>query len=166
MRAAIEKFRMPRYHEITDVGLYLEQTVKYINGALAPLGCMQITASMVSNYVKSGFVPAPVKKQYYTDQIAYLFAVTIVKHVLSIEHIGKLFVMQKQIYSVEVAYDYFCMELENMLQHVFGLKDTVEHIGVTSSEVKQMLRSAIIAVANIVYLNDQFEKFQQSANLH
>ena len=72
MRAAIEKFRMPRYREISDVGLYLEQTVKYINGVLAPLGCMEVTASMVSNYVKNGFVPAPVKKQYYADQIAYL----------------------------------------------------------------------------------------------
>jgi len=162
MRAAIEKFRMPRYREISDVGLYLEQTVKYINGVLAPLGCMEVTASMVSNYVKNGFVPAPVKKQYYADQIAYLLTVVVLKRVLSMEHICRLFGMQKQVYSVEVAFDYFCMELENMLKYIFGLKDTVEQIGVTSSETKQMLRSAIIATANIIYLNDCFEALNEA----
>ena len=162
MRAAIEKFRMPRYREISDVGLYLEQTVKYINGLLAPLGCMEVTASMVSNYVKSGFVPAPVKKQYYADQIAHLLAVVILKRVLSMEHISRLFEMQKKTYSNEIAYDYFCMELENMLMHIFGLKDTIEQIGITSSETKQMLRSAIIAAANIIYLNDRFEELNRA----
>lgn len=162
MRAAIEKFRMPRYREISDVGLYLEQTVKYINGVLAPLGCMEVTASMVSNYVKSGFVPAPVKKQYFADQIAYLLAIVVLKRVLSMDHIGRLFDMQKKTYSSETAYDYFCMELENVLMHIFGLKDTVDQIGVTSSETKQMLRSAIIAAANIIYLNDRFEALNKA----
>ena len=49
MAASIELFRMPRYREIPDVGLYLDQTVKYINRFLAPLGCEEITPSMVSN---------------------------------------------------------------------------------------------------------------------
>ena len=52
MPACIEQFRLPRYREIPDVGLYLDQTVKYVNRYLAPLGCMEITSSMVSNYVK------------------------------------------------------------------------------------------------------------------
>ena len=49
----MQEFRMPRYHEIPDVGLYLEQTIKYINSCLAPLD-IAVTASMVSNYVKKG----------------------------------------------------------------------------------------------------------------
>ena len=47
--AELGDFRLPRYHEIPDVGLYLDQTVKYINRYLEPLGCMELTASMVSN---------------------------------------------------------------------------------------------------------------------
>ena len=54
MIAQISEFRMPRYREIPDVGLYLDQTVKYMNRYLAPLGCMEITTSMVSNYVRRG----------------------------------------------------------------------------------------------------------------
>ena len=37
MIEAIEGFRLPRYAQIPDVGLYLEQVVRYVNTHLAPL---------------------------------------------------------------------------------------------------------------------------------
>ena len=52
MIEAIEGFRLPRYAQIPDVGLYLEQVVRYVNTHLAPLGEPELTISMVSNYVK------------------------------------------------------------------------------------------------------------------
>ena len=48
----IEEFRLPRYAQIPDVGLYLEQVVRYVNSHLAILGEPALTSSMVSNYVK------------------------------------------------------------------------------------------------------------------
>lgn len=152
----MEHFQLPRYAQLSDVGLYLEQTVEYINGILAPLGCMEITSSMIRNYVKMGLVSNPVKKQYYTHHIAHLIAITILKQVLPLEHIHTLFVRQQQVYSEEVAYNYFCMELENILYFRFGLKDFVEDIGKTSSIEKEMLRSAVIAVSHIIFLNACF----------
>ena len=157
MPARIEEFRLPRYREIPNVGLYLDQTVKYINSYLAPLGNMEITASMVSNYVKKGYITNPVRKQYSAEQIAYLMAMAVVKNVVPMEHIALLFTMQKRTYSVEVAYDYFCTELENMLRFIFGLKDAVDEVGVTTSEAKDMLRSVIIAVSHVIYLNSRFD---------
>lgn len=155
----IRNFHMPRYQDLPDVGLYLVQTVKYINSFLAPLGCMEITSSMISNYVKKGYIKSPVKKQYYAEQIAYLFFIAIVKNVLSMENIQKLFEMQKQTYDVKIAYDYFCEELENMLYHIFGLKDAVVDVGNDASGEKKMLRSTIIAVAHIIYLSYCFDEF-------
>ena len=159
MAACIEQFRMPRYREIPDVGLYLDQTVKYVNRYLAPLGCMEITSSMVSNYVKKGYISNPVHKQYDADQIAYLFFISIAKSVLSMENIARLFEMQKQMYTAEIAYDFFCEEIENMLQYTFGLKETLDEVGTPEdkSETKTMLRSTIIAVTHIIYLSNRFE---------
>ena len=37
MIAQISEFRMPRYREIPDVGLYLDQTVKYMNRYLVEI---------------------------------------------------------------------------------------------------------------------------------
>lgn len=159
MTACIEQFRLPRYREIPDVGLYLDQTVKYVNRYLAPLGCMEITSSMVSNYVKKGYISNPVRKQYDADQIAYLFFISVAKSVLSMENIARLFDMQKKAYTSEVAYDFFCMELENMLQYTFGMKKMLDEIGTPEdhSEAKTMLRSTIIAVTHIIYLSSRFE---------
>ena len=90
MAGSIRGFRLPRYAEIPTVGLYLEQTIKYINAYLAPLGCLELTGSMVSNYVKKGLIPAPVKKQYYPEQISYLFFVALAKNLTSMENIDLL----------------------------------------------------------------------------
>ena len=45
------------------------------------------------------------------------------------------------------------VELENILYHRFGIKETLEDIGVTESVEKEMLRSAITAASHVVYLN-------------
>lgn len=156
----IEGFRLPRYQEIPKVGLYLDQTAKYINGFLQPLGCVEITTSMISNYVKQGLINKPIGKQYYVDQIAHLIFIAIAKNVLSMENIAALFVMQQKVYTDQVAYDYFCSELENMLYFIFGLKDSVDNIGTTVSSEKEMLRSLIIAVAHIIYLSHGFERIK------
>ena len=160
MADAIRDFHMPRYEEIPNVGFYLDQVVQYINQCIAPLRCSPVTASMISNYVKQGAYAKPVKKQYYADQIIHLIVITIMKNVLSMENIHKLFHMQKGVYTDQVAYDYFCCELENLLLFIFGAKDSIEDVGVTTSDEKVMLRGAIISVSHMIYLNWCFEAME------
>ena len=157
MPMEIEAFRMPRYREIPDVGLYLDQTVKYINRRLAPLECLDITSSMVSNYVKKGYIASPQRKQYSADQIACLFFITIAKSVLSMENIDQLLRRQEQRYTRQEAYDYFCAELEYRLADCFGLPDAVRPEVRRPSEEQCMLQSVVIAVVQIIYLSKQFE---------
>ena len=154
-------FCLPRYTQLPDMGLYLEQTVQYINQCLKPLGCMDVTGSMVRNYVKMDLIENPVKKRYYANQIAHIICVTMLKHVMELEHIGRFFAMQRKVYTDQVAYDYFCTELENVLFHRFGLKDSIEDVGVTQSLEKEMLRSAITAVSHIIYINAGLNKLEQ-----
>ena len=160
---SIAEFRLPRYEEIHNVGLYLEQTTKYIAEYLAPLQDGAITGSMISNYVKKGLVANPVKKQYGREQIAYLIFIAVAKSVLSMEDIRLLFIfgLQNKAYTPQRAYDYFCEELHNVLQHVFGLKDMLDTIGATNTDEKQILRTTIVAVAHKVYLNKCFEQLHR-----
>ncbi len=156
----IKGFRLPRYTELPDVGLYLEQVTKYINGIIVPLGCPEMTSSMVSNYVKKGVISAPVKKQYYAEQLAYLLFISIGKSVLSMENIALLFEMQKKCYDTETAYNYFCLELENMLSYIGGLKETVDTIGTSNTVAKTMLRSAIVAASHIIFVSNCFAELK------
>ena len=161
LKDMVADYRLPRYAELPNVGLYLEQVAKYINGFLEPIGCSEITTSMISNYVKKGIVPAPEKKQYYADHIAHLIFVAVSKNVLSLDDIHELFCMQRKMYTVPVAYDYFCMEFENMLMFVFGIKKKPDaNIGVTNTELKYFLRSVIISVSHSVYLAACFREIK------
>lgn len=157
MAASIENFHFPKYEEIPDVGLYLEQVTKYINGYLAPLDNLAITPSMISNYVKKGLIANPIKKQYYREQIAYVFFIAIAKSVLSLDNIRLFMEMQTTTYPIEIAYDYLCKEFENVLLYVFELKDHLDTIGTDRhTDEKMMLRSTIITVSHKIYLDKCF----------
>lgn len=153
---SVKDFALPRYQEIPDVGLYLEQVAKFISQCLAPLESVSITGSMISNYVKKGLVPSPVKKQYDREQIASLLFIAVAKSVLSMEDIGLLLNIQRCSYPTEQAYDYFHSEFHNVLFYVFGLSDKLYELDSGTSDDKLMLRSTIITVAYKVYLDKCF----------
>lgn len=152
---------MPRYHEIPNVGLYLEQTVKYINECLAPLTEEAITPSMVSNYVKRDLVANPTKKQYSREQVAYLIFIAVVKTVLSMEDIRLLINIQKRTYTAEIAYNYFCLEMENVFAYILGHKAELENVGTENSDEKILLRNVIITAALKIYLGKVFAGMQE-----
>ena len=154
---SVRDFRLPRYQEIPDVGLYLEQTSKYIAQCLAPVQETAITSSMISNYVKKGLISNPVKKQYNRDQIAHLMFIMMAKSVVSLDDLYNFIRLQEQTYPTERAYNYLVEEFENLLPYVFGLKDSIDSVGVDSSDEKLMLRNTIITIAHKIYLDKCFE---------
>ena len=145
-------FHLPRYHEIPNVGLYLEQVTKYIGEYLAPLGQCPITGSMISNYVKKGIVAGPGKKQYDRDLIAHLLFIALAKNVLSLDDLQKYIELQQRTYAVGVAYDYFCEEFEATLGFVFRPSEDPVSIRPMNSDEKTILRSIVITIAHKIYL--------------
>ena len=155
---SLENFRLPRYHEIPNVGLYLEQTAQYINDYLEAVlpGC--ITGSMISNYVKKGLIASPVKKQYSREQIAYLFFIAAAKNVLSLDALRNFIRLQQRTYTVEKAYNYFVEEFENLLLFCFELRPTLASVGEDSlSNEKRLLYSCIASVTQKIYLEKCLE---------
>ncbi len=154
---SVRNFRLPRYQQIPNVGLYLEQTSEYIAQCLAPLQEAAITSSMISNYVKKGLIANPVKKRYSRDQIAHLMFIMLAKSVVSLEHLYHFIRLQEKTYPTDRAYDYFVEEFENILLFVFGIRSSVENVGVDSTDEKVMLRTTIITIAHKIYLDKCFE---------
>lgn len=153
----IRGFRLPKYDEIPDVGLYLEQTCRYVADFLAPLENVSITTSMISNYVKKGLIQKPVKKLYYRSHIVYIIFVAVAKTVLSLEDLQLFIAIQKRTYDEQTAYNYFREELENILQFIFGLKDQLDEVGRDHTEEKVILRNTIITVAHKIFLDQCFQ---------
>ena len=158
---SIQDFRFPKYHEIPDVGLFLEQVAKYISSFLEPLGDITVTGSMISNYVKKGLVDNPVKKQYYRDQIAYLIFISMAKSVLSLEDIQLFIEIQKKTYDSKTAYEYFCQEFEKVLLSQSGMGEPLAPLEEGATDEKVMLRNTSITLAHKIYLDKYFAKLHE-----
>ena len=86
------RFSYPKWEEIPNIDLYLDQVLLYVNQVCAPVSSDSekgLTASMVNNYVKHGYISKPEKKKYQRKQIARLIAITTLKSVFSIQEIAQ-----------------------------------------------------------------------------
>ena len=85
-------FSYPKWEDIPNIDLYLDQVLLYVNQVCAPISPEKekgLTASMVNNYVKHGYLTKPDKKKYQRKQIARLIAITTLKSVFSIQEIAQ-----------------------------------------------------------------------------
>lgn len=152
-----EKFNLPPYQELPDMGLYLNQVVTYLQKCVAPFPSVKVTSSMVSNYVKHQLVTRPQKKLYRREQIAQLLFIVVAKNVLEQSNLYKAIQIQRESYQTRVAYNYFAEELGNVSRYVFGQQDQLERVGHEQTKQKQMLRNVIMAFAYRECLYQFFE---------
>ena len=85
-------FSYPKWKDIPNIDLYLDQVLLYVNQVCEPISSgteKGLTASMVNNYVKHGYLTKPDKKKYQRQQIARLIAITTLKSVFSIQEIAQ-----------------------------------------------------------------------------
>lgn len=149
---AAKAFRCPRYEELPDMGLYLEQVLTLLNTALAPIQSEPLTGAMISNYVKNKAVPAPLKKRYYREHLAYLLVTCLLKQVFTVQQIARFYEIQKDTYPLDVAYDYFCTEYENALRSAFLFTgEAMPCIETRRTEQTILIRSMVLSAANRVY---------------
>ena len=156
---AMQDFHLPAYAEIPDVGLYLEQVVKYINSFFCDFEEMKITNSMVSNYVKSKLVSNPHKKMYSRDQIAVLFFIAIAKNVLSMEYIRICLQERTTLSTIEEAYAAFAKKMQDT---VHGYKEASSASCDFSANEETAVNNITIAVANKMYLERYFAQFKKA----
>ena len=73
----IAAFTFPRWQELPEIDLYMDQVVGYLSQKLAVFydtddDRRSITATMINNYVKQKIIPPPVKKRYGRDAVSAL----------------------------------------------------------------------------------------------
>ena len=64
----ILEFHIPRWEELPDIELYMDQVITFIENNLSIYPFINsekiITSSMINNYVKLNLIPKPIKKKY------------------------------------------------------------------------------------------------------
>ncbi len=119
-----KNFRIPRWEELPDVDLYLEQIISLIDGSIGKYvnedGKKALTKTMVNNYVKQKIIEAPEKKKYNKLAVASLHVITVLKSVFSINEIAELIKLAIKANDVEISYNRFCETIEDQVRAVFA----------------------------------------------
>lgn len=153
----VSGFTLPRYHQLPDFRLYVDQVIELVEGALLPLSSARdekwITPTMIGNYVKQGVIPRPIGKRYTREHVAYLIFLCCSKQVLAIGEVQALVDVQKRTFPLETAYDYFCTEFEGVLEHVFTGATLKPDSSRTGAYETRLIRSVAFAVAHKIYLS-------------
>ncbi len=151
IQAAVS-FRCPRYDQIPDMELYLDQVLSYLNSTLSPVAGEKCTGAMISNYVKNRTMPSPVRKKYTRDHMAYLIVTTLLKQVFTLQQIARFFEIQRETYPLPVAYDYFCTEYENAVRAAFEFTgEAMPRVETKKTEQTILVRAVVLAAVNRVY---------------
>lgn len=152
------KHHIPRWNELPEIDLYLDQVVNYLEKYLGILNVNRdekiITKTMINNYVKLGIMPAPEKKKYNKSHIAYLMVICILKQVYSIGDIGKLISETIKFFELSKAYNRFCANIEVSIKNVFIRKE-FPHIDRMTQE-QYLLKNVVQAVADKLYVEINF----------
>lgn len=114
----MNEIQLPRWEELPSIELYKEQVLELLDLVLKPLGIKPITASMINNYTKLGWIPAPIKKKYSRKHVAHIFVIALLKDVFEISEICRGIQLEKSRLGFSEAYNRFIEELEKAVDLV------------------------------------------------
>lgn len=159
---SIEKVHIPRWEELPNVDLYMDQILTFINGSLSE--CINysdeednkknqiLTKTMINNYVKNNILEPPVKKKYSKTQCAKLFVICILKQVFSMNEISNLINIALESTDIAHAYNSFCSLFEETVISIFEKKD-YSPID-TSNEKRYLLKAVLLSCSYKIYVQN------------
>ncbi len=121
----IVKHKLPYWDELPEIDLYMDQVValmeKYLSFHKIDENTKIITNSMINNYVKLGIMPAPVKKKYSREHIAYLIIICTLKQSLPISDIKDLIELRVKRSSIEETLNFFSDLYDSVFNTVIAI---------------------------------------------
>lgn len=162
---SLEKVHIPRWNELPNVDLYLDQVVTFINSSLSEFLYLNassdksskeenqiITKTMINNYVKNNLIEAPVKKKYSKIQCAKIFVICILKQIYSMSEIYNLIDIALKNSTVEYAYDRFCTLFEQALTCAYKKEDFIDTD--SKNDNKYLLKSVLLSCSYKIYVQN------------
>ena len=102
----MKKYQLPQWTDLPEIDLYMDQVIalmeKYLSDLILEDDNKLITPSMINNYVKLNIIPAPLKKKYSREHIAYLLIICSLKQVMPIPKIKELIDLKLQTCTIDI----------------------------------------------------------------
>jgi len=154
----VNSIHLPRWEELPDIDLYLDQLVTLIEKNLNPyvydMENPIITKTMINNYVKHGIIDPPEKKKYNRAHISSIFVICILKSVYSMNNVSKLLKLATTNFKIEYSYNKFCELFEQSMKSIFSHKKI--EFDKNASDDLILLQNVIQSVAYKIYVEKTF----------
>lgn len=151
--AGAESFHLPRWNELPDLELYMDQVITLINKYISPLSAdtdAPLTPSMINNYVKLDILPAPIKKKYSRIHISRLIMICVFKPILPIPLIGTLIDILLNTRSDEEMFNYFSEHYELAFARTNEIiRDALTEISKSEADDESILSLAVMQAAAV-----------------
>ena len=154
----LDDFRLPRWEEIPNLGLYMEQVTvllrEYLDYLPPELKDEQfITAATINNYVRIKVMPEPQKKRYYRVHIAYLIIICTLKQSLSIAFIQKFIPLGLSADEVRAVYEKYALQHRKSAEYFvnqvrLAAADLLDHRLTTEMAVRET--DELIAMSAVI----------------
>ena len=146
------EIKLPRWEELPDLDLYMDQVVQFVERATLPFKVNQskkklITSSMIHNYVKHEYILSPIKKKYDRRHLARLIIVTILKQSFDLPIVHQGIIHQINHGDYKASYNQFCQQLEDSIATLLENKND-DKIIIRKTEEKYLpIQMATISLA-------------------
>ncbi len=149
----IINYHCPRWNELPDIELYMDQVVSLIDKHTAVFAENEeekiITRTMINNYVKQKKIAPPKNKKYTRNHLAYFLVVGLLKKFMSLSEIAQGILIIRSQHNIERAYDLFCEGFENSIKSVFTKKEIIP-MQELSPDIA-LIQAVTMSYANMLY---------------
>lgn len=148
---AARQYHCPRWNELPDVPLYMDQVVEIIRKVLDIFSDGEepvITAPMINNYVRQKIIDPLVNKKYVRDHVSELIVISLFKRSFSMQEIKDVIHAIMDEYGIEEGYDLFCTELEEFMRISFvsdGSDITIARKGESAEVIMRLGLTALFS---------------------
>lgn len=155
----LKEYSLPRWEDIPNFGLYMEQVLvllkEYLDYLPPELKDEQlITAAAINNYVRNKYMPEPQKKRYYRVHIAYLVMICTLKRSLSIATLQKMIpvgIEEEQVREIYSAYvrrhkhtaNFFIKQIRQIAGPILQHENDGDN-EMATSETEELIESAAV----------------------
>ena len=162
---AARGYHCPRWSELPDIPLYMDQVVEIIRKVLDIFSDGSepvITAPMINNYVRQKLIDPLVNKKYVKDHVAELIVLSLFKRSFSMQEIKSVILAMIDEYGMEEGYNLFCSELEEFMRISFAGDDSDITIVRKGDSTEVLLRLGLTSLFSKLLVQNRMETMQSS----
>lgn len=120
----IQSPTLPKWSDLPEIDLYMDQVIVLMEKYLSDIiyqDSKLITSSMINNYVKLGIMPAPIKKKYSKEHLAYLIIICSLKQVVPISNIKAMIEAKLKTHSISEILDLYSEQYNSTFKSILEM---------------------------------------------